>query len=94
MEAMSELRDFVEEPIVNAMQIYVDYVKDGSMSKENAKLLIEEYGALICFLDTSIEDPQSREMIAAYRRNMIDLAKNTIDAIGEKLEQKNEVSGE
>lgn len=89
MDSMSQLRDWVEKPIINAMQLYAGYVKEGSISKERAKSLIEEYGALICFLDPSIEDQKAKKMITTYRRDLINLAKNTIESIGEEQEQKN-----
>ena len=88
METMSQLRDWVEIPIINVMQLYTEYVKEGSISQERAKWLIEEYGALICFLDNSIIDQKVKKMITTYRRDLINLAKNTIDAIGEKEEQE------
>lgn len=89
METMSQLRDWVEKPIINAMQLYAGYVEEGSISKERAKRLLEEYGALICFLDTSIEDQKAKKMITIYRRDLINLAKNTIEAIGKEQEQNN-----
>lgn len=89
METMSQLRDWVEKPIINAMQLYAEFVKEGSISKERAKMLLEEYEALICFLDTSIEDQKAKKMITTYRRDLINLAKNTIEAIGEEQEQNN-----
>lgn len=89
MESMSQLRDLFEKPIINAMQLYAGFVKEGSISKERAKSLLEEYGALICFLDTSIEDQKAKKMITTYRRDLINLAKNTIESIGEEQEQKN-----
>lgn len=72
------VRDVVETPIKNIMELYVQYVQDGVMSKENAKNGIEEYG----FLTSPFENMLSKEgaePIREYRKNVIKWAKSVID---------------
>lgn len=72
------IREFVETPITNIMKLYVQYVQDGVMSKENAKNGIEVYGTLT----SPFEQSMPKEYIATigeYRKNVIRWAKSVID---------------
>lgn len=72
------VREIVEEPVKNIMELYVQYIREGVMTKDNAKKGIEEYG----FLTSSFENMLSKEgaePIREYRKKVINWAKSVID---------------
>jgi len=74
------LVDLIENPIKSALQIYVEYLKDGIISKEKAKEGIEIYGAVSCLFDGKL-DKKGEEFIGTYRRKVVDWAKSVIEAL-------------
>ena len=74
------LVDLIENPIKSALQIYVEYLKDGIISKEKAKEGIEIYSAVSCLYDGML-DKKAAEIIGTYRRKVVDWAKSVIDAL-------------
>lgn len=81
------LADLIENPIKSALQLYVEYLKDGIISKEKAKEGIEIYGAISCLCDGKL-DKEGAEFIGTYRRKVVDWAKSVIDALEIKKGEK------
>jgi hypothetical protein len=74
------LTDLIENPIKSVLQLYIEYLKDGIISKEKAKEGIEIYGAISCLGEVKL-DKDCAEFIGTYRRKVVDWAKSVIDAL-------------
>lgn len=72
------LRELVEVPIVNILKLYIQYIEEGLISKNNAKCGIEEYGFVTCVFEVNLPQETSH-LIDEYRRRIVDWAKSVID---------------
>lgn len=72
------IRQFVETPITDAMKLYVQYVREGLISKDNAKNGIETYGSFTCIFEKSMPEEYTKT-IGEYRKNVLNWAKSVID---------------
>lgn len=79
------VREFIENPIKDIMELYIQYVREGAISKEKAKNGIEVYGFLSCMFEHGMPKEAS-ELFGGYRRKVVDWAKSVIDdlEIGEE----------